>query len=163
MNQTQTLKPGSFEVDMHRLSRRLRTIQKAMPDKEYVVKISDQKEKRKDAQNRLSHHWYGEISVQKYESISDSRAFCKLHFGVPIACEKWPDFLAFWEKIKASYSYQEQLKIMLPPVELAITRDFNTKEMVGYLTAIETHMSNDGIRLSTSDDLYFESMMRQAA
>jgi hypothetical protein len=52
--------------------------------------------------------------------------------------------------------------MMLPPVELAITRDFSTKEMVSYLTAVEVYASNEGLRLSTGDDLYWQSMMRQA-
>lgn len=51
----------------------------------YIVTITEQGEERTSPQNRLQQMWHSQAADQlKDETAEEKRAYCKLHFGVPI-------------------------------------------------------------------------------
>lgn len=108
-------------------------------DKPYQVTIKPHSEKRRDAQNRLSHRWYGEVAEQGEEYTAEEvKNIAKLRWGVPILLAENEDFAAFWalataprEETKTSPSYEEQWKIIMP--HTPVTSLMTVKQMSRYL------------------------------
>lgn len=161
MNHTINIRPDSVEMDGKRL---LRFIYKESHEsgKNLVVKISDQKEKRKEAQSRLQFHWYKELEMQSNDTAEYFRGLCKLTYGVPIARED-DEFRELYDSTIKGLPFEQKVALMMEPMDIPITRNFTVREMARYLSAIEVDMVKQGYRLSSNDDLYFMALMKDAA
>lgn len=127
------------------------------------VQIRNKEESRRDAQNRLQHHWFKECHAQNNQlSVNEYRAFCKYHFGIPILCrdEQCKEQLA---RVFKHLQYEQRLELMQEPFDMPVTRLFSVKEFAEYLNQIEQYFTKNGYRLTTGDDLYWQAVMRDAA
>ena len=99
------------------------------------VQIKTYTEKRSEAQNRLSHRWYGEIAEQGQEYTQEQiKCRAKKHFGVPILLAESEKFNAAWLKAIESFpTYEEQVDELL--AFFPVTSLMTTKQMSQYLTA----------------------------
>lgn len=127
------------------------------------IQMRNREESRRDSQNRLKHHWCKEVSLQSnnQDSPEDVRAFCKYRFGIPILIRNQE----YKDKIQAVFSsltYEQRIAVMLPPIEMPVTRLFTVKEFDEYLTNIERYYAQNGYRLTTSEDYYLQAVMRDA-
>ena len=106
------------------------------PDKPYYVKIAPYDETRRDAQNRLSHMWYSEISKQGGEyTAEDIKCIAKLRWGVPILVAEDEQFAAFWQKVKTTCpTYEERMEAMR---YIPVTSIMTVKQMSQYLTDMQ--------------------------
>ena len=102
--------------------------------KPYQVQIKSYTERRSDAQNRLSHCWYNEVSKQGKEYTPDQiKCRAKKHYGVPILLAENPDFHAAWCKaIQAFPTYEEQCDQLLK--FFPVTSLMSTEQMSRYLS-----------------------------
>ena len=121
--------------------------------KPILVKITDVKEKRSDAINRLSHIWYRNCADQgKQYTDGQVKCIAKLKWGVPImrAHEKfnsrWIDLTQFkeiYQKGKkvlvtpAFPTYEDQIELM---EYLPVTSLMTNAEMSSYLTHFKNLM-----------------------
>ena len=86
------------------------------------------------AQNRLSHKWYSEVSLQGKEYTPEEvKSIAKLRWGVPILLAESEEFAAFWKLATAtSPTYEQQREIIMP--HTPITSLMSVEQMSRYLS-----------------------------
>ena len=141
MTQTVTLKPESKRADILKLIEVIKTFDYS---KILSVKVSEDKETRRDKQNRLLWKWHGEFCEFLYQSR-----------GELVRTEVWhekmvPEFLP-------SRPVKIQGKWFTPRVE---TKKLKVKEFADFLTRYEIEAAEEGCLFTRPDDLYFEAMMK---
>lgn len=120
-------------------------------DTEYPITVSWKKgDDRSQRQNALAFKWYQEIAMQKGDMHpEETRAYCKLHFGVQIMLTEDEDFREKWySMIKDRFSYEEKLALMLEPFDFPVTRLMGTKQMTRYLDKIRDTFTGQGMMLT---------------
>lgn len=125
------------------------------------VIIQDLDNSRSTAQNRLAFLWYGAASEQIGDKTKEGeRAFCKLHFGVPIRREE-EDFREVYDRVIRPLTYEQKIEIMAGVIDFPVTRDMKTKQMARYLEAVEEHYTSQFVDLPKPEELYLKSMGRK--
>tara|TARA_A200000113_G_scaffold199871_1_gene192746 strand:- start:131 stop:601 length:471 start_codon:yes stop_codon:yes gene_type:complete len=122
------------------------------------VKVRESAPSRIDAMKALQHHWYNELSRKTGKSAKYMNAYCKLVFGVPILRELDAAFKATYDQVIKPLSQKQKIRFMAPPMSMAVTSNFNVKQMHRYLNAIKAWADKKGYRLTTSNDLYLKAM-----
>jgi hypothetical protein len=103
---------------------------------------------RSNRQNRLSFEWYNDASKQGDQEPWEYRAYCKLHFGVPILRAEREDFRLQYDEIVKPLPYAEKLALMIGPIELPVTSLMTVKQMSKYLDAVWQHFTGLGFQLT---------------
>lgn len=136
------------------VSERLSQVIASLDDKTgYLVTITEQGDERSDRQNRLQQLWHSEASAQlRDETAEEKRAYCKLHFGVPILRSD-DAFKADYDRIIKPMDYQTKLALMAEPFDFPVTRLMTVKQKKQFLDAIWNHYTGLGVRLSHPDDM----------
>lgn len=99
-------------------------------------------------QNRLQHLWNTEISEQMGdESPEYYRGYNKLHFGVPIRCED-EEYRLMFENSVGLLRYEQQIRAMMKPFDLPVTRDMTKKQLSQYLDEVFRRWSEQGVVLT---------------
>lgn len=111
--------------------------------------------KRSTAQNRLQRLWFAEIASSPKADMTaeEYRAFCKLHFGVPILRHEYEKFCKVYDEKVKWRSYQDKLAFMAEPFDFPVTRLMTTKQHKKYLDAIYVHFTGQGFELTDPADL----------
>ncbi len=100
-------------------------------------------------QNRLQQKWHTEAAQQlKDESAEDKRAYCKLHFGVPIRREHDEDFKAAYDRVIRPLTYEQKLEAMKIPLDFPVTRDMSMKEKKEYLKQVQDFYRGLNVKLT---------------
>ena len=109
--------------------------------------------KRSVEQNRLQRMWMNEAADQLAEYTSEEyRAYCKLHFGVPILRERNDDFRESYDKTIRPLTYEQKLEVMGIPIDFPVTRLMTVKQKKAYLDAIYQHFDGLGVDLTEPKD-----------
>lgn len=128
------------------------------PEEVYDVTIEPHKRDRSLAQNNLSFMWYGQAADQlKDETAEEKRAYCKLHFGIPILRED-ANYKAKYDLILKPRTYAEKIAMMMYPFDLPVTSLMNVKQFTRYLEDVERHFAQQGVLLTAPDDLIRDAM-----
>lgn len=134
----------------------IRSYLKTLPqDGTYKMEIKKNASNRSDAQNRLSHKWYAERSIDTGLSPIEEKNYCKLIHGCPILIAEDDDFASFYNEALAPLSYEAQLRAM---VWVPVTSTMNTKQMSVYMNQMDEEAASVGIMLSRPEDLYYAAM-----
>lgn len=121
---------------------------------DFIVTIAERGEERTLAQNHLQHLWHGEAAAQLHdEPAEDKRAYCKLHFGVPMLRAEDEGFRAEYDRVIRPLDYPTKLALMKAPFDFPVTRLMTVKQKKAFLDAIYQHYTSQGVRLSHPDDL----------
>lgn len=105
-------------------------------------------------QNRLQRLWLNEAAEQLAdETAEEKRAYCKLHFGVPILRAESEEFCAAYDRHIRPLSYETKLAFMSVPLDWPVTRLMTTKQTHDYLEQMRAHFEWQGVRLSIPDEL----------
>lgn len=100
-------------------------------------------------QNRLQHLWHKEAAEQlQDETAEEKRAYCKLHFGVPIMRAESDEFRDAYDKHIRPLPYETKLAFMSAPLDFPVTRLMSTKQATDYLDAVAQHYAGLGVRLT---------------
>ena len=111
------------------------------PKKPFYVQIKTYAEKRSEAQSRLSHKWYAEISQQGKEyTAGQVKCRCKKRYGLPIMLED-EVFAPFWKHATAGNPGHEEIVEDIMPLT-PITSIMNAKQMSQYLTDLQNEMGS---------------------
>lgn len=114
-------------------------------DKPFTVEIKEYDPKRTPPQSDLQFVWY-EIA-EKYGKDGwrkdDYRAFCKLHFGLPIMYEVSEEYREKVKPIIDSLPYERQLDCMLEPMRIAVTSLMTKGQMTEYLDKVYNFLTMD--------------------
>lgn len=97
--------------------------------------------------NDLSHVWYEQIARELREDDAlGYKAFCKLHFAVPILRAEDSEFRSFYDgAIRQGFSYEQKLAAMryLPVSSLMTNPQFKQ-----YCEAMQAHFLTQGVQLN---------------
>ena len=116
----------------------------------YTVTIKDGKN-RSLAQNRLQRMWLNEAAEQLKEDTAEGyRAYCKLHFGVPILRNDPDDntFRLKYDEIFKPLQYEMKLQLMAEPFDFPVTRKMKMAQKSEYLDAMYQHFTGLGVLLT---------------
>lgn len=119
-------------------------------------------EKRSSDQNRLQRLWINEAAEQDTIGMTaeEYRAYCKLHFGVPILRNENDTFAELYDsKIRdrvPPYSYEQKLEFMAMPWDMHVTRLMTIKQHDKYLNMMHNHFTSLGMILTIPNDIDWE-------
>jgi len=93
--------------------------------------------------------WLNEAAEQLGEYTAEEyRAYCKLHFGVPIMRMESDEFMESYDRIIKPHSYEDKLEMMAVPLDFPVTRLMTTKQLTQYLDAMHDHFTMLGVQLT---------------
>lgn len=101
--------------------------------------------------NQLSHVWYEQVSRELREGTAiQVKAFCKLHFGVPIMRAEDDDFReAYDARIKNNFTYEQKLIVMESFPVTSLMTNPQTKQ---YLESMQAHYAGRVLLEFPKDD-----------
>lgn len=100
-------------------------------------------------QNRLQRLWLREAAEQLGDdTIEGYRAYCKLHFGVPILRAEVDEFCAVYDRLIRPLTYEDKLALMAVPLDLPVTRIMTTRQKAQYLDQVYQHFTERGVLLT---------------
>jgi len=109
---------------------------------------------RTSAQNNTQHQWYRDAEAQGDMKAWEYKAYCKLHFGVPILRR---DSLAYRQKydlIIKGLPYEHKLQLMSEPHPYPVTSAMNVAQKSAYLDEVRNHF--EGLGMQLTDPLQWE-------
>lgn len=113
-------------------------------------------EPRRARQNRLAQRWFTDVAVQLGDRThEDVRAYCKLHFGVPILRAENDAFRLSYDKVMKHLDYEAKLEA-IKAFDLPVTRLMTVKQMTAFMNAVSQHWTPQGVRLTHPDDLKYQ-------
>lgn len=117
-------------------------------DTPFTISITPGK-RRSIYQNRLQRKWMKEAADQlRDESAEGYRAYCKLHFGVPILRSENEDFCRAYDQWIRPLSYEAKLAYMSVPLDFPVTRLMTVKQKKQYLADVEVYLRGLGVKLT---------------
>lgn len=99
-------------------------------------------------QNRLQRKWLNEAAEQGDMTAEEYRAYCKLHFGVPILRNEHEKFREAYDRIIRPHSYEDKLMMMRLPLDFPVTRLMTTAQKSRYLEEMYQHFRGLGFVLT---------------
>jgi hypothetical protein len=108
-----------------------------------------QGKKRSIEQNKLNRLWCREIAEQLGDDTPEAyRAYCKLHFAIPILRAENEEFCAAYDKYIRPLPYETKLAYMAVPLVFPATRLRTTRQEKNYLAAVWQEFTARGVRLT---------------
>ena len=103
-------------------------------------------ENRTPAQNGLSFAVYKTIAEQltQFDDAEDARAYCKLHYGVPILREENESFKASYDRVLKPLEYVDKLAA-IKAFDLPVTRLMTKTQMGKYTETAFREMAKLGV------------------
>ena len=99
----------------------------------YTIEIT-KGAKRSVQQNRLQRLWINEGAEQLDGwAPEDLRAYCKLHYGVPILRNESASFKDQYDNVIRPLPYEMKLELMKVPIDFPVTRLMTTAQTTRYL------------------------------
>jgi len=118
------------------------------------VIVQDLDKSRSSAQNRLAFSWYKAAAEQLEDNTAEYyRAYCKLHFAVPIARSN-DDFRSVYDRVIRPLTYEQKMELMVGVIDFPVTRHFLVSEMKQYLEAVEVFFTGLLADLPKPEGLY---------
>lgn len=126
--------------------------QKSAP---FTVAIKDWVEVRRSIdQNRMQRKWLQEAEAQGDMTAEEYRAYCKLHFGVPILRAENEHFRELYDEKVKPFSYEMKLQFMAEPWDFPVTRLMTKGQKSKYLSDIRNHFISMGFILTETEGLF---------
>lgn len=114
-------------------------------DRNKYLRVIIRAKTRSLSQNDISHVWYDQVAAELREDTPlQVKAFCKLHFGVPILRAADSDFRAFYDAAIKGLTYAQKLKAM---EYLPVTSLMSVEQGSEYLVAVQDHYSTRNVKL----------------
>lgn len=111
---------------------------------------------RSKEQNRLAQRWFTDVSRQLGDQThEDTRAYCKLHFGVPILRAENEAFRQSYDTTMKHLPYEDKLAA-IKAFDLPVTRLMTVKQMTAFMDEMQRHWSQQSIRLTDPEALKYE-------
>lgn len=100
------------------------------------------------AQNRTQHQWFRDAEAQGDMKAWEYRAYCKLHFGVPILRRDSSDYRAKYDEYLKHLPYEHKLGLMVEPFDFPVTSAMTVPQHSEFLDAVREHLSGLGFELT---------------
>jgi hypothetical protein len=102
-------------------------------------------------QNKLQRKWMLELQEQGDQTAEEYRAYCKLHFGIPILRAENEQFCEVYDRLIRPLDYEVKLEYMRVPLDFPVTRLMTTKQTTSYLDQIYNFYSSNGFMLTVPE------------
>lgn len=103
---------------------------------------------RSTEQNKLQRLWLNEAAEQGDQTAEEYRAYCKLHYGVPLLRNENHEFRESYDRIIRPHTYEDKLEMMSIPLDFPVTRLMTTKQLTTYLDQVHAHFAGLGFILT---------------
>ena len=113
-----------------------------------VIEVREESRKRSAEQNRLQRMWVNEAAKQGDQTAEEYRAYCKLHFGVPILRAENEEFRIKYDRIIKPMPYETKLELMAEPFDFPVTRLMTSKQKTKYLDQCYVFLTGQGYVLT---------------
>jgi chaperone required for assembly of F1-ATPase len=111
---------------------------------------------RSSVQNRLAQRWFTDVSRQlEDQTHGEVRAYCKLHFGVPILRAENEAFRQSYDATMLNLPYETKLEAV-KAFDLPVTRLMTVKQMTAFMDEVQRFWSEKGVRLTDPEALKYE-------
>jgi len=122
---------------------------------EYPIEVSigEFKDSRSKAQNRLQHQWWKDAESQGDQKAWEYRAYCKLHFGIPILRRDSREYRDAYDQVLRPLSYEHKLILMREPMDYPVTRAMTVKQHTEFLDMVKEHLNGLGFRLTDPEEM----------
>ena len=115
-----------------------------------IIKKADKD--RSTRQNNLQQVWFREAQRQGDMKAWEYRAYCKLHFGVPIMRRNSKAYGEQYDKHVRPLPYETKL-VYMTTFDFPVTRLFTIGQMSEYLDLVREHLTGLGMQLTHEDSL----------
>jgi hypothetical protein len=126
----------------------MRFIQAWDIDSPLEVVIREVSTDRTTQQNRLQYRWFADGERQSDQKAWEIRAYCKLHFGVPILRRDSEEYREKYDRLIRPMSYEQKLELMVEPFDFPVTSAMTVKQHMEFLDAVQLHLSGLGVQLT---------------
>lgn len=116
--------------------------------RKYVVFTWRHSKHRTLKQNRLQRLWLAEAEKQGDQTAEEYRAYCKLHFGVPIMRQQSEVFREKYDRIIRPLDYEKKLELMMVPFDFPVTRLMDATNETKYLDKVYQFFTGMGFKLT---------------
>ncbi|MFV1538726.1 hypothetical protein [Phaeobacter sp. JH204B] len=111
---------------------------------------------RSGLQNRLAQRWFTDVSRHLEDQTHEEvRAYCKLHFGVPILRAENEAFRQSYDATMKHLPYEAKLAAV-KAFDLPVTRLMTVKQMTAFMDEMQRHWCGLGLRLTDPEALKYE-------
>lgn len=119
-------------------------------DLEYPIDVLIKKasKSRSLAQNRTQWQWFRDAEAQGDQKSWEYRAYCKLHFGVPILRRDSPEYREKYDRIIRPMPYEQKLELMVEPFDFPVTSAMNIAQHGAFLDEVKRHLEGLGFKLT---------------
>ena len=100
------------------------------------------------SQNRTQWQWFRDAESQGDQKSWEYRAYCKLHFGVPILRRDSPEYRAKYDRIIRPMPYEQKLELMVEPFDFPVTSAMNIAQHGAFLDEVKQHFESLGFELT---------------
>jgi hypothetical protein len=100
------------------------------------------------AQNRTQWQWFRDAGQQGDMTASEQRAYCKLHFGIPILRRDSPEYREKYDQIIRPLEYEKKLILMMEPFDFPVTSAMNVAQHSEFLDKVKEHFEGLGYQLT---------------
>jgi len=100
------------------------------------------------AQNRTQWQWFRDAGQQGDMTASEQRAYCKLHFGIPILRRDSPEYRDKYDQIIRPLEYEKKLSLMMEPFDFPVTSAMNVAQHSEFLDKVKEHFEGLGYQLT---------------
>lgn len=100
------------------------------------------------AQNKTQWQWFRDAGAQGDQTATEYRAYCKLHFGVPILRRDSLDYRSKYDEIVKPMTYEQKLALMVEPFDFPVSSGMNVAQQSEFLDRIRDHFQELGFVLT---------------
>jgi hypothetical protein len=114
----------------------------------YRVEVEEIKPGKTPEQNGAQFAWYTEAEKQLQDNSAEwYRAYCKLHFGVPILRNASAEYRAAYDRIIRPLPYEHKLQMMMVPLDWPVTRAMDRHQISQFLDEVYQFLTGRGVNL----------------
>tara|TARA_R110002126_G_scaffold160178_1_gene307729 strand:- start:2129 stop:2602 length:474 start_codon:yes stop_codon:yes gene_type:complete len=112
------------------------------------VQIQKARKERTFLQNRTAWQYWRDAEAQGDMKAWEYRAYCKLHFGVPILRRDSYEYKELYDLKVKPYNYEQKLSFMMEPFDFPVTRAMNVRQHSEFLDRTARHLQELGFQLT---------------
>ena len=100
------------------------------------------------AQNKTQWQWFRDAGAQGDQTAREYRAYCKLHYGVPILRRDSASYRKKYDEIVRPLLYEHKMALMVEPFDFPVTSAMNVAQHSEFLDRIREHFQELGFELT---------------
>ena len=119
-------------------------------DVEFPISLTIDKRKKTRTliQNNTANKWYRDCEKQGDMKAWEYKAYCKLHFGVPILRRDSVKYKEMYDTKVKAFPYETKMIFMSEPYSFPVTSMMNVAQHSEFLDLVGRHLALQGFKLT---------------